>query len=115
MLPQLAQIRDNQTMNHSAIRTALLAACAWACFWAPPVLADNLGSATVRPRPAPAQRFDGISLDEAVSRAEAQFKARVVRTDTTDDDGRRVYVLKLLSEDGRVFNVRIDAASGRVL
>lgn len=56
---------------------------------------------------------DGISLDEAVRRAEAQYRARVVRTDVQDEDGRKVYVLKLLSEDGRVINVRIDAATGR--
>jgi hypothetical protein len=29
------------------------------------------------------------------------------------EDGRKVYVLKLLSDDGRVINVRIDAATGR--
>jgi hypothetical protein len=57
---------------------------------------------------------DGISLDEAVARAEKQYRARVVRTDVQDEDGRKVYVLKLLSEDGRVFTVRIDAATGRM-
>ena len=60
-----------------------------------------------------AEPRDGISLDEAVSRAERQYHARVVRTDVQDEDGRKVYVLKLLSEDGRVFTVRIDAQSGR--
>jgi len=57
---------------------------------------------------------DGISLDEAVRMAEAQFHARVVRTDVVDEDGRKVYVLKLLSEGGRVITVRVDAASGRM-
>ena len=61
---------------------------------------------------ADAQR-DGISLDEAVRMAESQLHAKVVRTDVQDEDGRKVYVLKLLSEDGRVINVRIDAATGR--
>jgi hypothetical protein len=61
-----------------------------------------------------AVRRDGVSLDEAVSRAEAQYHARVVRTDVQDEDGRRVYVLKLLSDNGRVFTVRIDAATGRM-
>ena len=59
-------------------------------------------------------RYDGISLDEAVRRAEQQFHARVVRTDVQDEDGRKVYVLKLLSENGRVMTVRIDAATGRM-
>jgi len=57
---------------------------------------------------------DGISLDEAVSRAEQQYHARVVRTDVQDEDGRKVYVLKLLSDGGRVITVRIDAATGRM-
>jgi hypothetical protein len=57
---------------------------------------------------------DGISLDEAVARAERQYRARVVRTEVQDEDGRKVYVLKLLSEDGRVITVRIDAATGRM-
>jgi len=61
-----------------------------------------------------AVRHDGISLDEAVRRAEQQFHARVVRTDVQDEDGRKVYVLKLLSENGRVMTVRIDAATGRM-
>jgi hypothetical protein len=57
---------------------------------------------------------EGISLDEAVSRAQQQYRARVVRTDVQDEDGRKVYVLKMLSDDGRVFTVRIDAATGRM-
>ena len=57
---------------------------------------------------------DGISLDEAVRMAEAQYHARVVRTEVVDEDGRKVYVLKLLSEGGRVITVRIDAATGRM-
>ena len=55
----------------------------------------------------------GISLDEAVSRAQKQYRARVVRTEVRGEDGRRIYVLRLLSDDGRVWTVRIDAASGR--
>jgi hypothetical protein len=63
---------------------------------------------------AVAELHDGVSLDEAVRRAEAQYRARVVRTEVQDEDGRKVYVLKLLSEDGRVVTVRIDAATGRM-
>ena len=66
-----------------------------------------------RPPQSTTQR-DNVSLDEAVSRAEQQFRARVVRTEVQDEDGRKVYVLKLLSDDGRVFTVRIDAATGRM-
>jgi hypothetical protein len=72
------------------------------------------GSAAKDPSPLVETLRDGISLDEAVRRAEAQYRARVVRTDVQDEDGRKVYVLKLLSEDGRVVTVRIDAATGRM-
>ena len=72
---------------------------------------SGAGSAGIELR-IKAEAHDGISLDEAVSRAERQYRARVVRTDVQDEDGRKIYVLKLLSEDGRVFTVRIDAATG---
>src|SRR5689334_9320522 len=76
-------------------------------------LSGEPASGTVSPELAvTATVRDGISLDEAVSRAERQYHARVVRTDVQDEDGRKVYVLKLLSEDGRVFTVRVDAQSG---
>ena len=75
-----------------------------------------LAGANVEPRAETfaVRRDGGISLDEAVSRAEAQYRARVVRTDVQDEDGRKVYVLKLLTEDGRVIMVRIDASTGRM-
>jgi hypothetical protein len=79
-----------------------------------PLHAGAAGSAVPQTPPA-AQAFrDEVSLDEAVRRAERQYRARVVRTDVQDEDGRKVYVLKLLSEDGRVITVRIDAATGRM-
>jgi len=72
------------------------------------------GTAVAEKRAPLVVAFNGVSLDEAVNRAERQYKARVVRTDVQDEDGRTVYVLKLLSDDGRVFTVRIDAATGRM-
>jgi len=72
------------------------------------------GAASVPRLPLASVQRDGVSLDEAVSRAERQFGARVVRTEVQDEDGRKVYVLKLLCDDGRVFTVRIDAATGRM-
>jgi len=76
--------------------------------------APILSGAAARERSAASEMMrDEISLDEAVRRAEVQYRARVVRTDVQDEDGRKVYVLKLLSEDGKVINVRIDAATGR--
>jgi uncharacterized membrane protein YkoI len=56
-----------------------------------------------------------VSLDEAIEMAQRRFNARVVRSEVAQQDRRRVYVLRMLSEDGRVFVVRIDAASGGIL
>ena len=54
-----------------------------------------------------------ISLDEAVARAERQYRARAVRAEEKHHGDRIEYRIRLLGEDGRVFEVRVDAASGR--
>jgi uncharacterized membrane protein YkoI len=56
----------------------------------------------------------GISQDEAVRRAERRFNARVVKAETRTVDGRKVHVLRLVSDDGRVFTVRVDAETGNM-
>jgi hypothetical protein len=55
-----------------------------------------------------------ISMDEAVDLAQRRYNARVVRAEVSERGGRRVYLLRLLSDDGRVFNVRVDAATGSI-
>ena len=72
--------------------------------WAPQPLVEWRGAAQ-SPKP-------GISLDRAVAMAEQQFKARVVRASTGESDGRRIYVLRLLSDQGRVWTVHVDAETG---
>jgi len=83
-------------------------------------LAASAGAATVAG--ADARHRDGnarqaevraISLDEAVARAERRYKARVVRAEEKRHGDRIEYRIRLLADDGRVFEVRIDAASGR--
>lgn len=54
-----------------------------------------------------------ISLDEAVAQAERRYKARAVRAEEKRSGDRIEYRIRLLGEDGRVFEVRIDAESGR--
>ncbi|MCU0975347.1 MAG: PepSY domain-containing protein [Steroidobacteraceae bacterium] len=56
----------------------------------------------------------GLTLDEAVARMERQYKARAVRAEQDRRDGRIVYRIRLLSGDGRVFDVTVDAATGAV-
>lgn len=55
----------------------------------------------------------GISLDEAVARAERRYKARAVKAEEKRHGDRIEYRIRLLGDDGRVFEVRVDAATGR--
>jgi hypothetical protein len=57
---------------------------------------------------------DGLTIEEAIERVEARFGGRVVRAETRERDGRRVHRLRLLSEDGRVRTVEVDAETGRI-
>jgi uncharacterized membrane protein YkoI len=54
----------------------------------------------------------GISKDQAIGIAQRRYKARVVRAESSESGGRRVYVLRMLSDQGRVWTVRIDAQTG---
>jgi uncharacterized membrane protein YkoI len=54
-----------------------------------------------------------LSLDEAVAQAERRYKARAVRAEEKRHGERIEYRIRLLGDDGRVFEVRIDAATGR--
>ena len=53
-----------------------------------------------------------VSMDEAVSLAERHYRARVVRAETATQGTRTIYLLRMLDGAGRVFSVRVDAASG---
>lgn len=54
-----------------------------------------------------------ISLDEAVAQAERRYNARAIRAEEKRHGDRIEYRIRLLGADGRVFEVRIDAGSGR--
>lgn len=60
-----------------------------------------------------AVRAGGLSLDEAVARAEKQYNARAVRAEEKRKGDRRVYRIRLLGADGRVFEITVDADTGR--
>jgi len=54
-----------------------------------------------------------ISLDEAVAQAERQYHARAIRAEEKRHGDRIEYRIRLLGEDGRVFEVSIDAGPVR--
>jgi hypothetical protein len=53
-----------------------------------------------------------LSREQAVALVQKRYGARVVRADIAAQDGRHVYVCRLLSADGKVWIVRVDARSG---
>ena len=55
-----------------------------------------------------------LSMDQAVRMVEERYHARVVKAETEHDEGRTLYVLRLLNDAGKVWTVRVDAASGSV-
>jgi uncharacterized membrane protein YkoI len=56
-----------------------------------------------------------VSMDQAVQMVEQRYHARVVRAQTQKEEGRTVYVLRLLNDSGKVWTVRVNAADGAVL
>ncbi len=95
--------------------------------WIPSVLALLLALAAAAMAAMPAAASNGprgrggesnqaeraISLDEAVAQAEQRYRARAVRAEEKRHGDRIEYRIRLLAEEGRVFEVRIDAATGR--
>ena len=57
---------------------------------------------------------NAVSMDQAVQMVEQRYHARVVRAQTQKEEGRTVYVLRLLNDSGKVWTVRVNAADGAV-
>ena len=55
-----------------------------------------------------------MSMDQAVRMVEERYHARVVKAETEHGEGHTLYVLRLLNDAGKVWTVRVDAASGSV-
>jgi hypothetical protein len=55
----------------------------------------------------------GISLDEAVAQARQRYRGKVLSAETTRVDGRKVHRIKILTKDGRVKRITVDAGSGQ--
>ena len=62
-----------------------------------------------------ASRRVPLSMAQAVRLAQRRFRARVVRAETQMQGDRTIYVLRMLDDAGRVFPVRVDAASGTII
>ncbi len=50
-----------------------------------------------------------LSLQEAADRVARQYDAKVVSAHTIERDGRRIHIIRILTEDGVVRTVRVPA------
>ena len=50
-----------------------------------------------------------LTLQEAADRVARQYNAKVVSAQTVERDGRRIHVIRILTEDGVVRTVRVPA------
>lgn len=96
------------------VTTIILLACAAPSGWARVTAALAAVEGTLPPAAA-ALTAASVSMDQAVRMAEQRYHARVVKAEAQRDNGHTVYVLRLLNDAGRVWTVRVDAASGAVL
>jgi hypothetical protein len=65
-------------------------------------------------QPATVRDTGAVSKEQAVKMVEGKFRARVVRTETRHEGGHTFYVMRVLSDSGHVWTVRVDAASGSI-
>lgn len=56
----------------------------------------------------------GMSLDQAVEMTQRRFRAKAVKAETVRRGDRRVHQIRLLSPEGKVWTVRVDAESGAI-
>jgi uncharacterized membrane protein YkoI len=97
------------TLQRASFISAVLAGCV-----ASATLAALTAAAPQRTACAAAAGATNLSMDQAVKMVEKRFHARVVKAETQRDNGRTVYLLRLLNDAGRVWTVHVDAASGTV-
>jgi uncharacterized membrane protein YkoI len=99
----------------AALSLAALSLAASAAVCAVSVAAVQTAPVATRERLAIALADNRMSMDQAVKMAEQKFKARVVKAEMQDQDGKTIYVLRMLNDSGRVWTVRVDASTGTVI
>lgn len=80
-------------------------------------MVNSAGASALRSSVASEPATHEVSREQATQMLHERYgsQARVLRADEIDQGGRRVYVFRLLSANGRVWIVRIDAKSGAEL
>jgi uncharacterized membrane protein YkoI len=77
--------------------------------------AERADGGTAPPRRTGGAAHAGaVSLDRAVEMVQRRYDAKVVRAEETREGDDVVYRIRLLSADGRVFTVRVNARTGQI-
>ena len=107
------QPRASVTRLRSARR--LLVGCLVMLLAATPVMAKPFHHPLMMMAQRGHSENGGISLDEAVRRARQQHRGKVLSAEAVRIDGRKVYRIKILTKDGRVKRIHIDARTGQTV
>ena len=61
------------------------------------------------------QQGQVLPLRSVLERIERDYQGQVLKVEFERDDGRHIYEIRLLQQDGRMAKLKIDAVDGRVL
>lgn len=59
--------------------------------------------------------FSNLNLDQATKKVLETFDSTVLGAKTESIDGKVIHIIKILTEDGRVQHLKIDAKSGNII
>lgn len=93
----------------------LLLVLASICLSVPALAADGHSGQRGADRGRPIVLAKGeMSLDAAVAMVRERIGGKVISASTTSRGGKKIHVIKVLSDQGRVRTVRVDAQTGRI-
>lgn len=108
-----APVAPNMAMKTDMLTVLRCAALGLALIvLAPPALADTVGHETARRLVAQGKI---LPLKDIVSAVRSKVPGEHLETELEYDDGRLVYDFKILRAGGRIQEVEVDAATGRIL
>lgn len=61
------------------------------------------------------ERGQVLPLRTVLEKVEREYQGQVLKVEFEHDDGRFIYEIRLLQQDGRMAKLKIDAVDGRVL
>ena len=56
-----------------------------------------------------------LPLRQVLDKIEREYQGQVLKIEFEEDDGRYIYEIRLLQQDGRMAKLKVDAVDGKVL